>query len=286
MAAEKRGLGRLHRSEDQTKKVVLLPNNPDSFAGRRAIKRMAASMLQVAANRAKELLARAKSHSAVRTIGQRVSDSSVGGEYVSDLLKIDFLSSPSVCAKLVDQVYQVGDLNTVSSFSLDKQKETTMCHLQNRMIFYGRVMQNSSVVGLSSALVDELVKKNTDLTNKLSTDQIHHDARISEMKETMPALKSSVSQKDSELKPLMFCSNARKHTFTSNVSMLLWPSKYNDELLVKFDTNAEAMEASKHEIVANTYKLGYLDCRNGVSSYCSLEDEVMSNFILTCPCSK
>ena len=43
--------------------------------------------------------------------------------------------------------------------------------------------------------------------------------------------------------------------------------------LVKFDTRVEATEASKHEIVANAYKLGYLDCRNSDSSCCPLEHE-------------
>ncbi|CAL2260518.1 unnamed protein product [Prunus armeniaca] len=43
--------------------------------------------------------------------------------------------------------------------------------------------------------------------------------------------------------------------------------------LVKFDTHVEATEASKHVIVANTYKLGYLDCRNSASLYCHLKHE-------------
>ncbi|CAL2259685.1 unnamed protein product [Prunus armeniaca] len=43
--------------------------------------------------------------------------------------------------------------------------------------------------------------------------------------------------------------------------------------LVKFDTHVEATEASKHEIVANVYKLGYLDCRNSDSPCCPLEHE-------------
>ncbi|CAL8117125.1 unnamed protein product [Prunus armeniaca] len=43
--------------------------------------------------------------------------------------------------------------------------------------------------------------------------------------------------------------------------------------LVKFDTHVEATEASKHEIVANAYKLGYLDCRNSASPCCPLEHE-------------
>ncbi|CAL2259807.1 unnamed protein product [Prunus armeniaca] len=43
--------------------------------------------------------------------------------------------------------------------------------------------------------------------------------------------------------------------------------------LVKFDTHVEATEASKHEIVANAYKLGYLDCKNSASPCCPLEHE-------------
>ncbi|CAL2259756.1 unnamed protein product [Prunus armeniaca] len=43
--------------------------------------------------------------------------------------------------------------------------------------------------------------------------------------------------------------------------------------LIKFDTHVEATEASKHEIVANAYKLGYLDCRNSASPCCPLEHE-------------
>ncbi|CAL9011380.1 unnamed protein product [Prunus brigantina] len=39
------------------------------------------------------------------------------------------------------------------------------------------------------------------------------------------------------------------------------------------DTHVEAIEASKHEIIANAYKLGYLDCRNSASPCCLLEHE-------------
>ncbi|CAL2255715.1 unnamed protein product [Prunus armeniaca] len=43
--------------------------------------------------------------------------------------------------------------------------------------------------------------------------------------------------------------------------------------LVKFDTHVETTKASKHEIVANAYKLGYSDCRNSASPCCPLEHE-------------
>ena len=46
-----------------------------------------------------------------------------------------------------------------------------------------------------------------------------------------------------------------------------------DTLLVNFGTYVEATEASKHEISANAYKLGYLDCRNGALPCCPLEHE-------------
>ncbi|CAL9029677.1 unnamed protein product [Prunus brigantina] len=38
-----------------------------------------------------------------------------GDADVSDLLKMNFLSSPSTCAELVDQIRQAGDLGTFST---------------------------------------------------------------------------------------------------------------------------------------------------------------------------
>ncbi|CAL2270898.1 unnamed protein product [Prunus armeniaca] len=57
-------------------------------------------------------------------------------------------------------------------------------------------------------------------------------------------------------------------------------------LLVKFDTHVEATEASKHEIVANAYKLGYLDCRNSASPCCPLEHEDGKQLYLDLPLLK
>ncbi|CAL2253643.1 unnamed protein product [Prunus armeniaca] len=53
--------------------------------------------------------------------------------------------------------------------------------------------------------------------------------------------------------------------------------------LVKFDTHVEATEASKHEIVANAYKLGYSDCRNSASPCCPLEHEDGKQLYLDLP---
>ncbi|CAL9001826.1 unnamed protein product [Prunus brigantina] len=103
------------------------------------------------------------------------------------------------------------------------------------------------------------------------------------MKESMSALKSYIGHKDDELKFLTatllehqeayFCLE-RKHTALA---------QDRDKLLVKFDTHVEATETSKHEIIANPYKLGYLDCRNGASSCCPLEDDDGEEFYLDLP---
>ncbi|BBG96873.1 hypothetical protein Prudu_005821, partial [Prunus dulcis] len=61
--------------------------------------------------------------------------------------------------------------------------------------------------------VDKLVKKNADLTDKLSNERICHDARIFEMKKSMSMLKSSVGQKDGKLKCLMATLLKRKEAY-------------------------------------------------------------------------
>ncbi|CAL2240992.1 unnamed protein product [Prunus armeniaca] len=83
------------------------------------------------------------------------------------------------------------------------------------MVFAVGAMRNSRDVAPSSALLDELVKKNADLTDKLSNERIRHDARISEMNESMSALKSFVGQKDDELKSLMATLLERKEAYFS-----------------------------------------------------------------------
>ncbi|CAL2234948.1 unnamed protein product [Prunus armeniaca] len=272
-AVEKQGSGRLRRSGDQTERTVPLPSHHNSSAGPRTIKRRADSMLQAASKKAKESFARAKSPPVARTAGLGIGDNSVRGEPVSDLLKTGFLSSPSACAKLADHVYRAADLCAFSSLPLDKQEEAAMYHLKKGMVFAVGAMQNSHDVAPSSALLDELVKKNADLTDKLSNERIRHDARISEMKESMSALKSSVGQKDDEVKSLMATLLERKEAYFSLERKHAALAQDRDRLLVKFDTHVEATEVSKHEIAANAYKLGYLDCQNGAPPCCPLEDD-------------
>ncbi|KAI5330168.1 hypothetical protein L3X38_029566 [Prunus dulcis] len=225
------------------------------------------------AKRAKESSVRVKSPPIARTAGPGIGDSSAGGEPVSDLLKTGFLSSPSACAKLADHVYRAGDLCAFLNLPLDKQEEAAMYHLQKGMVFAVGAMRNSRDVAPSSALLDELVKKNADLTDKFSNERIRHDARISEMKESLSMLKSSVGQKDSELKSLMATLLERKEAYFCLEHKHAALAQDRDKLLVKFDTHVEATEASKLEIAANAYKLGYLDCQNGASPCCPLEDD-------------
>ena len=69
---------------------------------------------------------------------------------MSDLLKMNFLSSPSACAKLVDQIRQASDLGTFSSLSLEKQREAKFYLLQKGVVFAPEIIWNSSTVAPSS----------------------------------------------------------------------------------------------------------------------------------------
>ncbi|CAL8176005.1 unnamed protein product [Prunus armeniaca] len=141
------------------------------------------------------------------------------------------------------------------------------------MVFAVGAMRNLRDVAPSSTLLDELVKKNADLIDKLSNEQIRHDVRISEMKESMSTLKSSVGQKDGELKSLMATLLERKEAYFCLERKHAALAQDRDKLLVKFNTHVEATEASKHEIAANAYNLGYLDCQNGASPCCLFEED-------------
>ncbi|CAL8153383.1 unnamed protein product [Prunus armeniaca] len=96
----------------------------------------------------------------------------------------------------------------------------------------------------SSALLDELVKKNADLTYKLSNERILHGARISQMKESMSAIKSFVGQNDGELKSLMATLLKCKEAYFCLECKQAALDQYLDKLLVKFDTHLEATKAS------------------------------------------
>lgn len=134
-----------------------------------------------------------------------------------------------------------------------------MYHLQNKVVFVVRGMRNSSVVVPSSAQLDELTKKNADMTRKLSNEQIRHDARMSQMKESQSEMKSSLGQTDGEIKSIVATLLKRKEAYFLLKHKYVVLAQSHDKLLAKFDFRVEAVEASKHEIAANAYKLGYFD---------------------------
>ncbi|CAL9024561.1 unnamed protein product [Prunus brigantina] len=111
---------------------------------------------------------------------------------------------------------------------------------------------------------DELEKKNVDMTSKLSVEQVRHEIRMLEIKESMSLLKSSLAKKDSEL--------------NSSVATL-----HSCKLLVEFEAYHKATEQSKSEVAVDVYKLGYMDCKSRVAPCHSIEDEDVETFCLNVP---
>ncbi|KAI5332979.1 hypothetical protein L3X38_023108 [Prunus dulcis] len=71
------------------------------------------------AKKARKSSTRAKGSSEMKIAGLELDKSSSAWDAcVSNLLKMNFLSSPSACVKLVDHIHQAGDLGTFLSFSL------------------------------------------------------------------------------------------------------------------------------------------------------------------------
>ncbi|CAL2271736.1 unnamed protein product [Prunus armeniaca] len=95
------------------------------------------------ARKARESSTRAKGSSETSAADPKVDKSNPAGDAgVSDMLKTHFLSSPSACAELVDQIHKVDDLG---------------------VDFAAETIRNSSYVAPSSAQLSELEKKNAEL---------------------------------------------------------------------------------------------------------------------------
>ncbi|CAL9018641.1 unnamed protein product [Prunus brigantina] len=74
--------------------------------------------------KARESSAQAKGSNAMPAANPKVGKfNPIGDAGVSDLLKMNFLSSLSTCAELVNHIRQGGYLDTFSSLSLEKQKD-------------------------------------------------------------------------------------------------------------------------------------------------------------------
>ncbi|CAL8131699.1 unnamed protein product [Prunus armeniaca] len=198
-----RSSGRSHQSKSGGRcgRSAHLSNRHDPTIESRAVKRGVDSTSQIPlevrlaeARKARESSARTKGSSVTSAADPKVDKSSPAGDAgVSDLLKTQFLSSPSFCAELVDQIRQAGDLGAFSSLSLEKQREATLHLLQKGVVFAAETIQNSS------AQLSELEKKNAELVSKLSAEQTRYEKKTSDLRAMISELKSSLAEKDSEL---------------------------------------------------------------------------------------
>ncbi|CAL2225835.1 unnamed protein product [Prunus armeniaca] len=145
----------------------------------------------------------------------------------------DKLSSPSACGKLADHIHQVGELSTFSRLSLEKQKETIIHLLQKNVVFAVETIQSLSAVAPSSAQLSELDKKNTDLTSKLSTEQIRYENRMFILRENIYESKEAYFRLKRKNIDISHCYN---------------------KFLAKFAYH-EAAKRSKFEVAVAAYKL-------------------------------
>ncbi|CAL2271554.1 unnamed protein product [Prunus armeniaca] len=215
-----RSSGRLHQSKSGGRcgRFAHPSNRHDPTVESRAIKHGVDSTSQIPlevrlaeARKARESSARTKGSSATSATDPKVDKSSPARDAgVSDLLKTQFLSSPSSCAELVDQIRQAGDLGTFSSLSLEKQREATLHLLQKGVVFAAETIRNSSVVAPSSVQLSELEKKNAELVSKLSAEQTRYEKKTSDLRAMISELKSSLAEKDSELNLLLLTWQVKK----------------------------------------------------------------------------
>ncbi|CAL2246525.1 unnamed protein product [Prunus armeniaca] len=226
------------------------------------------------ARKARESSARTKGSSVTSATDPKVDKSSpVGDAGVSDLLKTQFLSSPSSCAELVDQIRQAGDLGTFSSLSLEKQKEATLHLLQKGIVFAAETIRNSSVVAPSSVQLSELEKKNAELVSKLSAEQTRYEKKTSDLRAMISELKSSLAEKDSELNSFAADLASRKDAYFHLEHKNADISHSYDKLLARLHAYHESAEESKSEVAMDAYKLGYLDCTRGYDPFYAIGDE-------------
>lgn len=71
----------------------------------------------------------------------------------------------------------------------------TLLIKKKRVVFAVGAIWSSSLIAPSSAQLDELEKKNVDLTDKLSGEQTRHETKMFEMKKSLGGLKSFLAKK-------------------------------------------------------------------------------------------
>ncbi|KAI5323555.1 hypothetical protein L3X38_032627 [Prunus dulcis] len=163
---------------------------------------------------------------------------------------------------------------------MHKQKEAAVTLLQKGVVFIVEAIQNSSTVAPSSTQLNEFEKENVDLTGKLLAEQIRHETRIYEIKESMSVLESSLTKKYSELYSCTANLHGGKEAYFRLECKNADISQSYEKLLAKFDAYHKAIERSKSVAVVEAYKLGYLDCKSSAVPCHSIEDEDVELF---CP---
>ncbi|CAL9019171.1 unnamed protein product [Prunus brigantina] len=114
--------------------------------------------------------------------------------------------------------------------------------------------ENSFVIASSYAQLNELEKKNVDLTGKLLGEQICHEMRMSEMNENMSVLKSSLAKKDNELNSSFTTLHARKEAYflleCKNADISQTEEQVADETAVEVEADLEKRAAEAAEQMA------------------------------------
>ncbi|CAL9024626.1 unnamed protein product, partial [Prunus brigantina] len=204
----------------------------------------------------------------------------VGDAGMSNLLKTNFLSCSSTCAELVNHIHQAGNLDTFSSFSLEKQREATFHLLKVRLVFATETIRNSSVVAHSFGQLSELENKNDELAIKLSAQQTYYEKKTFDLRAMISELKSSLIEKDFELSYFAADLVSRKDAYfrleCKNADMSL---SY-DKLLARLRPYHKSIEKSKSEAIIDAYKLGYLHSANGTAPFYAIEDGDIETFCL------
>ena len=86
-------------------------------------------------------------------------------------------------------------------------------------------------------------------------------------------LKSSLTEKDSELSSSAVDLASRKEAYFSLECKNADISHSYDKLLARFHAHHKSAEESKSEAVMDAYKLGYLDCTIGYDPFYAIGDE-------------
>ncbi|CAL9024579.1 unnamed protein product [Prunus brigantina] len=272
-----RSSSRLHRSKDGDRSGKSAHDSVvEPLAVKHGVDSVSLTPLEMKLAEAKKLRessARAKGSSSATTVAPKADKSSPRGDAcVSDLLKTNFLSSPSSCVELVDHIRQAGDLGTFSSLSLEKQREATFHLIQKGLVFAGETIRNSSVVAPSSAQLSELEKKNAELANQLCAEQARYEKKTHDLRAMISELKSSLAEKDSELNSLAADLVSRKDAFFGLERKNADISLSYDKLLARFHADHKSAEKSKSEAIIDVYKLGYQHCADETTPLYAIDD--------------